>query len=645
MTLQLELGGPASEVSWSGLSDGDFLRAVVWKRGTAPDITKPAKKGDVGGFASALAAFWKANPESGSPPRHLSCEAVWSLAAFYPSAREQALADVLALQVTTPKTKDKKQHTNGSRVNGLETWWEQANIAESPFSMWEYLALLEVFPSRIGQFSSTVAFAIWRNLLTIALDRNGLARLGEVKTGDESPDEEMTRYGYRADPFLDLSLLRNCELPWLAGVVLSPVKGADKLRKMGAELLEHELVERTDENGVPHADLLPRLPLWLAVSTRILNHAARRQITLWDEDAAELYRTFVEKAAPLIHSDGRFALSHVQMADPRAFAEELLRTSDWSEASAAIKSLLTPAKSNGKAEPSGKNGAATRRSTGELCIAPVSQSDEAAWAIMRTNWGARADRCTVTYDQPQQILELTVQGQRVLEGEWLSEVTSADKTTSLRGDWTCVCWQTDDDADYVELQLILDGVLLAERQVLLSRTRQFCFIAETLSKIEFDQFQYRTRLPLVKEVTAKTSSTTREVQLTAGGVPIRVFPVALPDQHVHSTPGKFGADLTFNTTASGAAWYNPVLIDWSPARRSATAIWKSLTVAEEQKIVRPDVAAGHRIKVGNHQWLIYRSLKETIEPRSVLGHQTRYETVIGSVESNGEITPLMLVEP
>lgn len=646
VAMQLELGAVTSDQNWSDLSDSDFLKAVSWKRGTPAAITQSARKGDPTAFVAALAGNWPLGGELATEP---PCRAVWSLAAVAAAPRELGLAAALAPKVSAPtKRATSKKAKLPATVDPLETWWLELG-AQWPLSMWEYLALLEMFPSRLSRLTPPTAFSIWRALLTVASDVNQLAPMREAKLTGELGQEELARYGFQADPFLDLSLLRNCELPWLAGVVFSAVKGSEKLRQSGAELLEHELVERTDDKGAPHADLLPRLPLWLAVATRILQTAQSHDITLWDADATELYRAFIEKIAPIIQPDGQFALSHVQVAEPRAFAEVVLKTSGWSETEAALVTLFAK-QTKGKVKPAKSSKTTTasrstaRRAPREICIAPVNQSDDAAWAVLRTHWGADADRVIVTHDQPAMNIELTIQGKTILAGEWYSEISSGNETFPFYGEWNSVCWQSDDDADYIELQFVSHGVVRAERQILLSRTRQFCFIAESLGDLRFDQFNYRTRLPLVAGIKSTTSNTTREVRLDAGGTAVRVFPVALPDQHVLSTAGRFGADFALQTTATGAAWYNPILIDWSPARRTAPAVWKSLTVAEEQKAVKPDVAAGYRIKVGNHQWLIYRSLQRTIEARSVLGHQTRYETVIGSVESNGDITPLMLVE-
>ncbi len=648
MAMQFELGGATAAHDWTALTDAEFLKSVAWKRGTASDIVQAAKKSNIEGFVAALTAKWQPANESDIAVHQPPCRAIWSLPVFVVSPREAALAKAVSPDASTRPKRPAKNARGVKPVDPLEAWWLQFDQT-TRLSIWEYLALLETFPRSIARLTVHTAFNIWRRLLTLAADINQLEPLRDDQLAAPDKAGELARHGFTGDPFLDLSLLRNCELPWRAGVVFSAVKGSDQLRHAGAELLEHELVERTDDHGTPHADLLPRLPLWLAVTTRILETAAREEVTLWDADASDLYGSLVEKVAPLIYPDGRFALGHVQQAEPRPFAEAVLLASGWTEAEAAIRALFVHPKRMGQRNGSAKIAAlaestAPRRTPPEICIAPVNQSDEAGWAVLRTHWGSHADRVSVIHDQSALNVELCVQGQPVLAGEWYSEFTANGQTTPFKAEWYCVCWQSDEDADYIEVQMYVRGVVRVERQILLSRTRQFCLIAESLGDIRAEQFDYRTRLPLVDGVRGTTIAATRELHLDAGGIPIRVFPLVLPERHVVGTPGRLAPDFSFQTTAAGAAWYNPILIDWCPTRRTAAATWKALTVAEQQQVLKPDVASGHRIKVGNHQWLVYRSLRQSIEPRSVLGHQTKYETVIGAVEPNGDITPLMLVE-
>jgi len=638
--MQIELAGSGWNSEWSERSDADFLASVAWKRGANSKLIQAAEQGNVEAFVVALAEAWKLPNESARQ----TCRALWTLPAIVPSERESALVASLTHELVRPKNKvvsARSKTTPGP--DPLEDWWRQ--FQPDCLTPWEFLALLEAFPNRISRLTVATAFQIWRRLLQLSCDLNQLLPLVDRKP---EPDEELNRYGFIADPFLDLSLFRNCELPWLAGLVLTGVKGAGKTRKHGAELLEHELVERTDDHGAPHAALIPRWSMWLAIYTRFITLSKRHGQEPWDDDAAILYMTAVERTAPLIQPDGRIAFSRVTPENPQAFIEEVLRTSGWSDAEAAINAMLTVPKRNGKSGSSKHKGtsknSASRKKPLEICVAPVNQSDETAWAVLRTHWGADADRVTIDHDQPALNIEMMIQGQNILEGEWRSTLTVNNQVIPLQGEWSCVCWQSDPEADYIEIQLTLPGVARIERQVLLSRTEQFCLLSESLAELAEGEFSLESHFPLCAGVIGETNARTREVQLSVGKMPIRVFPVAAPDRHVFSTATKFTADLSLTTTVQGTGWYNPMLFDWSPARRTAPADWRSLTVAEDRTAVKPGVASGYRLRVGDQQWLLYRALLRTEEPRSVLGHQTRYETVIGTVEADGEITPLMLVE-
>ena len=104
------------------------------------------------------------------------------------------------------------------------------------------------------------------------------------------------------------------------------------------------------------------------------------------------------------------------------------------------------------------------------------------------------------------------------------------------------------------------------------------------------------------------------------------------------------SELVLKQAAVGKGLYAPVMVDWDPERQRTLAQWRTLTVTEEGKTLTPDVASGHRLKLGIHQLLVFHSLVRTREARAVLGHHTRNETAIGSIDSEGDFTPILLIE-
>ena len=89
--------------------------------------------------------------------------------------------------------------------------------------------------------------------------------------------------------------------------------------------------------------------------------------------------------------------------------------------------------------------------------------------------------------------------------------------------------------------------------------------------------------------------------------------------------------------------FAPLVLDWNPRRRRSPAAWRRLTVAQNGTAVPPSRAAGYLLENGPAKWLIYRSLLSSLEPRSVLGQHTMYETMVGRF-AKGDVAQMVLVE-
>ena len=213
-----------------------------------------------------------------------------------------------------------------------------------------------------------------------------------------------------------------------------------------------------------------------------------------------------------------------------------------------------------------------------------------------------------------------------------------------------MCWHTDADGDYLELQYTVDENLRIERQVFLSRTDHFLVMADCISGAGDAWVEYAARWPLVSNAQVGKHSETRERIVSLGNLSMRTFPLALPAEIVHSTAGSWGLvengdtpRLELRQKAVGGV-YAPVIFDWTPARQNAAADWRTLTITENGPKVQGERASGHRLRIGNQQLLIYRSLVPTEELRTVLGHHTGHETIIARFDKKGDVKPLLIVE-
>lgn len=278
---------------------------------------------------------------------------------------------------------------------------------------------------------------------------------------------------------------------------------------------------------------------------------------------------------------------------------------------------------------------------------PSLHSEETRTALLQCGAGRQVDRMTVAYHTPNVEVDLSAGGKTILSGAFESELLIDGVPQLPCGDWMSVCWHGDDDGEYLELQLCLSDSVRIDRQLLLSRRGRFAFVADAVVASQAARIEYRLSLPAADGVQMKFDSSTREARLRAAGCAVRVFPLALPQDRVLSTAGNCcerNGRLELTQVGRGQGLFVPVVFDWDPHRRSATADWRSLTVTEFGKAVGADRAAGHRLRLGKLQLLIYRSLADTDEARAVLGHHTRYETIVGMFDPAGNVAPIVMVE-
>jgi hypothetical protein len=292
---------------------------------------------------------------------------------------------------------------------------------------------------------------------------------------------------------------------------------------------------------------------------------------------------------------------------------------------------------------SGSNG----KTNGQVRALPSRHSEEAGEALLQAQRGPRSDRLSVWFKEPGVRIELVERGITLLDGFWTVSLNIDGKDLDCQGTWESVCWNADEDADYLELQLELAGGVRIDRQLLLPRNGHLAIFADAVLAPGAKQVTYRAQLPVAAGLKLKAETLTREALLLGDGARARVYPLALPDERVNSTPdvlSEVPGRLELRQQRPCSTLYAPLVLDWSPERRRARALWRPLTVTEQGHKVSPEAAAGYRLQVGQDQWLVYHSLQNTGEARAVLGHHTWNETVIGTFGRDGEVKPLILVE-
>jgi hypothetical protein len=382
------------------------------------------------------------------------------------------------------------------------------------------------------------------------------------------------------------------------------------------------------------------LPLWLAPLIRITRLARAFDGRLWSRDQEELLKSVVERAIPLCRPDGRAALSNGLKLQPLAVLNAAAETCGLAEAG-PVGSYLRSVKRMIAGKP-----VARARADGIVSM-PSNQSDFARFALLRSDWTIKADSVALAHHRKFPQLDVTASGRPLIHGDWTIQVNIDGAHVELAEEWSCVCWQSDPDADYIELQMVGPGNLRIERIVMLSRTQRFLLLADSISGARRGRIEYRSQLPLGSGVQPRMDVPTREIQLTMKGFRARAFPLAVPQDRVISTPHDFSGtegQLTLTQIADGEGLFAPLILDWDAGRSRGAAQWRTLTVTEDGRVIGGDIAAGHRLKVNELQLLVFRSLKSTGHSRAVLGHHTWNETVVGRVDKHGDVEPFLMVE-
>lgn len=391
-----------------------------------------------------------------------------------------------------------------------------------------------------------------------------------------------------------------------------------------------------DGEGLPHAALLPLMRPLLACWTRCMAMGQTMKHGCWNEPAEIQYAWIIRQAMRFTRRDGSQVLDH---EGDDAWPAELFQAAmniDGDREDRVIAKL---------ALPGGKKPAAAKSNRKKL--PPTSTNSEwAELAILRPSWSHNEGLFAVDYSQPELKVELSLGRHSLLFGEAKIDISADDDRIEQQTDWECVCWESDKDVDYLELEASFSGDIRLQRQMLFAREDRFLFLADAVLAKSRCDLRYSATWPLDSGTVANPRKRTREVTLTAGKPRAEVLPLALNEWRRDTHVGELHAHadcLQLEQSITGSGMYAPLLIDMDPRRRGRPITWRQLTVAEDRKILTPDVAVGYRVQIGKKQWLIYRSVGERGN-RTVLGENTISEFMMCRFDAGGAGDQLIEIE-
>ncbi len=304
-------------------------------------------------------------------------------------------------------------------------------------------------------------------------------------------------------------------------------------------------------------------------------------------------------------------------------------------------------------------------------------SEWAATAVLRPDWSRSAPRLTVLYPGASCRVELACGKDVLWSGDWGYELRVDGMSASPVSDWSNNCWVSDEDVDYLELEIELVEGFRLQRHIVMARKDRFLLLADAVLGPRRAALDYRSALPLGSQVAFKPARKSTEGALVGRKDRALVVPLALPEWRDH-LPSRFGrgagregleempkraepisrskaltlalsprergqALLELRQSAFGQGLFAPLFFDLDPRRFDKPLTWRQLTVAESLVVQPADVAVGYRISAGGKHWLFYRSLTPS-RNRTLLGHNLSSETLIARFTRKGEVESLIEIE-
>jgi hypothetical protein len=426
------------------------------------------------------------------------------------------------------------------------------------------------------------------------------------------------------------------ELALTLGYLFPEVVACRKAGRSGRRALSLGLIELTDGQGFLHGKHLdltrPLLASW--TRCRAIGHELPKGS--WNAKAENEYEWLVRHTLRLTRADGSHALSH---GSAGARCDDLIQTvlelagnkDDWAIAALAL--------------PGGKRKAAARARKQKLpkssCHTPWGET-----GVLRAGWDRDDSRLLAVYAGDKVRLELESAGNVLLSGAWGLDVRRNGRPLLPTSEWSEVCWVSDKDVDYLELEIELADGLTVERHMALARQDDFLFLADAVLGSEPGTLEYRGRLPLATGISLDLGKETREGFLKGKRRAASVMPLALPEWRIDPRVGSMhagGGSLELCQSAAGKSLFAPLFLDLRARRTGRPLTWRQLTVAESLENQPPDVAVGYRVQVGRRQWLVYRSLAPKGN-RTLLGHNLSTDFLVARFRRDGEVETLLEIE-
>ncbi len=489
----------------------------------------------------------------------------------------------------------------------------QLDQARSPLEgAVECLAWAHMLP----RLSTRMAQDVWQELF--AFLSAVIRRYADSPADDASPEESV------------IHQLLGGELPLTLAYRFPDSSACQSLAGPARTVVSQGLIDLLDGEGLPHARFNPYWRALLACWTRFVVLDPQVRGGRISKSARLQFEWLVRQTIRWRRADGRLIWEDPSQA--RVAVDEQLKAALRVAGDDVDRELWSC--SIGRQKP--------ERSRYDLPHAGE-HSEWGEQAVLRTSWSPDAAYLAATFHGGRLQTELGSGDVRFWAGADEPLIQINDEMVTGEGEWTELCWDSDQDADYLELERDLSNGWKLQRQILLVRDDLVLLTADVVLGEHPAKIDYRRALPLAETVRLSPESDTVEARLHRRGQSGCMMPLALSEWREQTHRGTF-ADGELRQSAFGSGLYAPLWIDLDPQRKRWPRTWRQLTVALDREILPPDVAVAYRVQIGCSQWIVYRSLAPPAA-RTFLGQHVTSEFLVGRFTTEGVVENLVEVEP
>lgn len=421
------------------------------------------------------------------------------------------------------------------------------------------------------------------------------------------------------------------ELPLTIAFQFPEVEDFKDIASRSCRKLEVSATDMLDHDGWPLGRYLKRFGVLVASWVRC-NRMARKLKIEFKSDVAAQLEWLVRQSIRLLRPEGAFMFSP---DDTLGINEAFLRSFKKLSRDPVDERLIKAVFHNKVAR--------------KMVKAPATSnlSEWAEGALLQSRWSSNSPKVGIDYSNKQCILEIS-RDASLVRGNCLPAISVDGKLVQPSTDFEVVCNHSDEDLEYLELELTLgdDDEATLNRQFILIRESDVLVMADAVLVEEPAVLNYECGFPLAPGIQIMEETETCEVYLRSGGIQSLVLPLAVPEWKSARTDSRLligDQQLTLHQKERGLGLYAPLVFDLNPQRSRQKRTWRQLTVGEERHSVPHDVARAFRFQLNRDQWFFYKSISRRGN-RTFLGENFNGEFVFNRFEKDGTVKQLIQID-